>query len=146
MEGHLQDICECHEFRLKYIFPVHVADVCIVQMVLLKVDYTILLSMAPFEFGKYLFILFIWCPYTYCFCRVSLWRNFIVVEENYWSLICQEGSHNPGRNCWKLLILMIMRRSSLLQHKLFYHTSEGMLFFACKVHACDFAVGERGKG
>lgn len=64
MEGHLQDTCECHELNLKYIFPVHVVDVCIVQMVLLKVDYTILLSMAPFEFGKYLFILFIWGALT----------------------------------------------------------------------------------
>ncbi|KAF5475946.1 hypothetical protein F2P56_007700 [Juglans regia] len=46
----------------------------------------------------------------------QLWRTFIVVKQNYRSLTCQESSQNPGQNCWKLSILMTMKRSSLLHH------------------------------
>jgi len=69
-------------------------------------------------------------------CRVSLWRDFTVVEGNCWSLNCQEVSQNLGLSCCKLLILMIMRRSNLLQHKIYKHTIQmSISFFAC-MHAC----------
>jgi hypothetical protein len=64
-------------------------------------------------------------------CRVGLWRSFTAAEENYWSLTCREESQNLGRSCYMLLILMIMRISTLLQPKdiirIMYHIS----FFAC---------------
>lgn len=75
--------------------------------------------------------------------RVSLWKNSIGVEENWWSLTYLEGSLNPGRSYWMLLTLMIKSTSSLQLHRFLLVVLLVMSsFFACKVcMCCNFAVG-----
>ena len=66
-------------------------------------------------------------------CRLSLWRNFTVAEENYWNLTCQGESQSHGLSCYMPLILMITKTSDLLQHKdiIMYHSCK---YFILCVH------------
>jgi hypothetical protein len=80
-------------------------------------------------------------------CRVGPWRSFTATEENYWSLTCLEESQNLGQSYYMLLILMIMRISTPLQHKdilsirIMYYIS----FFTCMYCMLDNFAGKRTK-
>lgn len=86
-----------------------------------------------------------WFKNLFCVdCRLSLWRNFTVREENYWSLTCLEESRNLGLSCYMLLILMITRTNDLLQHKdiIMYHNSKYFILCVLILHAWQFCRTE----